>query len=91
MKLLRQTDDVRHRSRSGRPRAKIDKEDKVLIWLSNRNPLKNAVKFNTKMQKNYKVSTIGSTKKGRLRHAALFGRDPAKKHNDFSKKPKDPT
>jgi hypothetical protein len=68
MKLFRQTDHVT-----------TNKDDKILIWSSKRNPLKNAVDLNTKMRKNYKVmSTNASTTKKRLRHAGLFGHRLAK-------------
>jgi hypothetical protein len=79
MELFRQTDDVRRHSISGRTRVTTNKDDKILIWSSKRNPLKNVVDLNTKMRKNYKVSSNTSTTKEWLCHAGLFGHRLAKK------------
>jgi hypothetical protein len=70
---------MRHRCTSGRLRATIDKEDKILTELSNYNPPKNAGELNTEMWKNYKLSTNVGPTKGQLRHAGLFERRSAKK------------
>jgi hypothetical protein len=52
IKLFCQTDDVKRHSTSGRPRVTTEKDDKILFWSSDLNPLKNAVNLNTKMRKN---------------------------------------
>jgi hypothetical protein len=57
--------------------ATTDKEDQILIRLSNRSPEKNAVELN---------SGVNKTEE-RLRQAGLVLRQPAKKTNDFSDKP----
>jgi hypothetical protein len=64
---------------SGRLWATTDKEIRILTRVSNYNPPKNAGELNTKMWKNYKLSTNVSTTKGQLRHVGLFERRPAKK------------
>jgi hypothetical protein len=73
MKLFWQMVDVQRHSTSGSLQVKTDKDDKILIWLSNHNPLKNAVELNTEILKNYKVSTSVRTTKEQLRYAGLFG------------------
>jgi hypothetical protein len=71
MKLFRQTT-------SSRMQATTDKEDQILIRLSNRSPEKNAVELN---------SGVNKTEE-RLRQAGLVLRQPAKKPMIFQKNQK---
>jgi transposase len=79
MKLFKATGNVDRRPKSGRPRLTTDKDDKVLIRLSKKNPRASATDLNAEIRTNYGVQVSVDTVRRRQRDGGLHGRRPAKK------------
>lgn len=79
LKRFRERNNVQNKPRSGRPKVTTERDDKILVRMSKRDPRKTAVELNETIQKEHAVKCSVSTTKRRLCKAGLFGRRPAKK------------
>lgn len=79
VKRFRETGSVENKKRTGRKKVTSEKDDRILIRMSKKDPRKNAVELNAILRAKYSIKCSVDTIKRRLRHANLFGRRPSKK------------